>query len=333
MSPKTTDIRSQAILSWLIEQLKFDIHRFEPASQDASFRRYFRVIHSGGTHIVMDAPPDKENTEPFIRIAAVLKKAGIHVPTIYRKNLDQGFLLLEDLGSQSFLDQLNDSNVDLLYQSALDSLFKLQTRARDEGDRLPQYDRALLQRELDIFHQWFLGDLLAIELTEKVKTSFDNSLIDSALAQPRVCVHRDFHSRNLMFLGQRPPGVIDFQDAVVGPITYDLVSLLRDCYVDWPQQRVDRWMQHYFQRLTDAGMITVDIDRFRRWFDLMGLQRHLKAIGIFARLHLRDGKPGYLADIPRTMNYVTTVCRLYPELERFDHFLQRSVLPVYQDRL
>lgn len=333
MYQATADLRSKAIQSWLNEKLHLQIDSFEPASNDASFRRYFRVIHAGGRHIVMDAPPDREDTEPFIRIAGLLKQADIHAPDIYRQNLAEGFLLLEDLGSQCFLDRLDEKSADSLYQSAFDSLFKLQTQAGLEQFHLPRYDEALLQRELDIFYQWFLGDLLAVTMPKRVKGFLDAFLIESALSQPQVCVHRDFHSRNLMVLGERSPGVIDFQDAVIGPITYDLVSLLRDCYISWPPQQVEQWMRQYYRRLQAAGLISVDIDRFRRWFDLMGLQRHLKAIGIFARLHLRDQKPGYLADIPRTMNYVMQVCDIYPELADFARFLREHVLPVYQDKL
>ncbi len=333
MYQATADHRSEAILHWLRETLRLKVERFEPASNDASFRRYFRVAHAGGLHVVMDAPPDKENTEPFIRIAGLFRQADIHVPAIYDENLGEGFLLLEDFGSSSFLDRLNEETADSLYQSALDTLLKLQTQTGLEKFALPHYDAGLLQRELDIFQQWFLGGLLGIAMPDAVKHPLDDLLIASAISQPRVCVHRDFHSRNLMVLERRSPGVIDFQDAVIGPVTYDLVSLLRDCYVSWPQARVERWMQQYYRRLADAGLIAADGDLFRRWFDLMGLQRHLKAIGIFARLHLRDNKPGYLADIPRTMGYVTQVCDRYLELQDFALFLGRRVLPLYKDKL
>ncbi|WP_349431506.1 phosphotransferase [Methylomarinum sp. Ch1-1] len=333
MFPASSDIRADAIMDWLNEELRFEINSFEPASSDASFRRYFRVKHAGGQHIVMDAPPDKENTEPFIRIAGLLKKMNIHVPAIYQQNLAEGFLLLEDLGSRSFLDQLTLESADILYQSAFDSLFKLQTQSDLAYAQLPEYSADLLQRELEIFQQWFLGELLAIALPAPLKNSLTTTLIDSAQAQPRVCVHRDFHSRNLMVLKRHSPGVIDFQDAVIGPITYDLVSLLRDCYISWPPEQVEQWMQRYYRRLDDAELIDADLDTFRRWFDLMGLQRHLKAVGIFARLNLRDDKSTYLADIPRTMSYIVQISRIYPELADFYQFLQDRVLPIYPDRL
>lgn len=323
------DTRVVAILNWL-NHLGYEISSFEPASNDASFRRYFRITHAGGRHIIMDAPPDKENTKPFIRIAGLFRQANIHVPAIYQQNLDEGFLLLEDFGSQCLLDLLTPENADALYQTAFDSLFNLQSRSGLDTTHLPEYDAKLLRRELDIFYQWFLGKLLQMELPETLRDALDRVLIDAALQQPRVSVHRDFHSRNLMVLKQQSPGVIDFQDAVIGPVTYDLVSLLRDCYISWPELDVYLWMEEYYQRLVTAGLVDSDLATFRRWFDLMGLQRHLKAIGIFTRLHLRDGKPGYLADIPRTMAYVRQVCESYPELEEFNQFVQKYLLPVYR---
>ncbi|WP_366044517.1 phosphotransferase [Methylomonas sp.] len=309
------------------------ILHIEPASSDASFRRYFRVKHADGCHVVMDAPPDKENIAPFIRNAVLLQKAGLHVPAIYQQNLELGFLLLEDLGSQSFLDALTPENADSLYRTALDSLFKLQGDIDPSLCGLPVYDQALLSRELVIFYEWFLEKRLSIVIPTATRQALDDCLIGAALQQPQVCVHRDYHSRNLMVLAADSPGVIDFQDAVVGPITYDLVSLLRDCYIRWPLQQVIDWLEQYYQQLLAARMLNCDFRQFKRWFDLMGLQRHLKAIGIFSRLHLRDDKPGYLGDIPRTMGYVGEVCRHYPELAEFNGFLESQVLPIYRTRL
>lgn len=333
MYPATQDSRALAIKNWLTEQLRLNIESFEPASNDASFRRYFRVIHTGGRHIIMDAPPDKENTEPFIRIAKLLRQSGLHVPAIFEQNSAQGFLLLEDLGSSCLLDRLDEYNAETLYRSALASLFKLQSRTDPKTSPLPEYDQALLQRELEIFYQWFIGDLLSLNKPTTLQHNINRLLINSAMEQPRVCVHRDYHSRNLMILEHDSPGVIDFQDAVIGPITYDLVSLLRDCYIRWPQASVERWMQAYYHRLVEAKLVTVGIDTFRRWFDLMGLQRHLKAIGIFARLHLRDHKSDYLADIPRTLDYVLQICRVYPELTELEQYLRHEVLPIYRDKI
>lgn len=327
------DHRALALIQWLSESLGLAIDSITPASSDASFRRYFRVRHAQGCHVVMDAPPDKETTEPFVRIAALFSHAGIHVPAVHEWQAEQGFLLLEDLGRECVLDVLNAETVDGLYQRALDSLFLLQARLDVESCGLPRYDQALLMRELGIFHEWFLEKLLGIVLPPSLRESLDACLIESALQQPVVCVHRDYHSRNLMYLGEVLPGVIDFQDAVVGPITYDLVSLLRDCYVAWPEQQVLAWCEAYHRRLSAAGVLTVDFSVFRRWFDWMGLQRHLKAIGIFSRLHLRDDKSTYLADIPRTLDYVMAVCRHYTEFAEFQAFLQHQVLPIYRAQL
>lgn len=333
MSIARTDPRISALADWAREELLLDIQNIEAASSDASFRRYFRIIHAGGRHIVMDAPPDKENTEPFIRIAKLFKTAALHVPDIYHKNIEQGYLLLEDFGSTCLLDSLNADNADRLYRDALDSLYKLQTGIDIDRCGLPKYDTALLERELGIFYEWFLEKLLGIMLPTSLKKPLNDLLIGSALEQPRVCVHRDYHSRNLMLLDEDSPGIIDFQDAVIGPISYDLVSLLRDCYVRWPKSLVDRWCQGYYQRLYDADLLSVDFEQFKRWFDLMGMQRHLKAVGIFARLHLRDGKSGYLADIPRTLDYIADVSKSYPELADFQHFIAQQVTPVYRAAL
>lgn len=329
----SSDQRAQLLLKWLTEELNLQVQAIEPASSDASFRRYFRVTHNEGCQIVMDAPPDKEATEPFIRLAALFKQAQVHVPAVFQQNLVQGFLLLDDFGCKSYLDGLQPDNADTLYQSAMASLFGLQSNVDIKSALLPVYDAALLKRELSIFYDWFLQQLLGIVLPVSVRQSVDDLLVDSALQQPLVCVHRDFHSRNLMLLDSGAPGIIDFQDAVIGPITYDLVSLLRDCYIRWPQENVDDWMAQYYYRLVQAGMLAVELTQFKRWFDLMGLQRHLKAMGIFARLHLRDGKSTYLADIPRTMSYVLDVGELYPELTDFKNFLQQQVVPVYQTKL
>jgi aminoglycoside/choline kinase family phosphotransferase len=323
------DLRILAMQDWLENDLLLKILAFEPASSDASFRRYFRVKTPSGQFIVMDAPPDKENTEPFIRIAALMSKAQVNVPTIFHKNLCDGFLLLEDFGSYNYLDRLTPDTAETLYQSAFDTLIKLQTNVSLPDCSWPGYNEALLQRELGIFDEWFLGQFLDIQLPEYIQSAVYKLLISSALEQPVTCVHRDYHSRNLMVLDSRSPGVLDFQDAVIGPITYDLVSLLRDCYIAWPEQQIDRWTAQYYQRLQDNDLVACDYARFKRWFDLMGMQRHLKAIGIFSRLHLRDGKSDYLKDIPRTLNYVKTQALAYPELSDFSRVLHEHILPAY----
>jgi N-acetylmuramate 1-kinase len=320
------DLRTISMLDWLENDLLMTIDSWEPASSDASFRRYFRINAKEERFIVMDAPPDKENIKTFISVAGLLASSRVNVPAIFQQNLTDGFLLLEDFGSQCFLDQLNAETVTGLYQSAFDTLFNMQSYTIIQDCGLPSYNELLLQRELNIFEDWFLNQWLDIQIPASIWGEVCAFLVKSALEQPSTCVHRDYHSRNLMVLKDDSPGVIDFQDAVIGPITYDLVSLLRDCYIAWPEQQVEKWMEHYYDRLLRAELITCTPARFKRWFDLMGMQRHLKAIGIFSRLHLRDGKSGYLDDIPRTLHYITAICSNYPELAGFSGFLQSQVL-------
>ena len=325
------NLRKISMLDWLENDLLLTIASCEPASSDASFRRYFRVKAAEGQFIVMDAPPEKENIEMFIRVAALLAGSQVNVPVIFQKNLTDGFLLLEDFGSTCFLDRLNPHSATALYQSAFDALFKLQSNTSLQDGTLPRYNESLLQREMGIFEDWFLIQWLDIQIPASLWEAVCTILVDSAVEQPVTCVHRDYHSRNLMVLNDDSPGVIDFQDAVIGPVTYDLVSLLRDCYIAWPTQQVDLWTEQYYQRLLQAKIITCPPACFKRWFDLMGMQRHLKAIGIFSRLHLRDGKSGYLNDIPRTLNYITTISKAYPELTGFSDFLQAHVLPALHE--
>ncbi len=277
----------------------------------------------------MDAPPDKENTEPFIRIAHLFKSVDIQVPGIYQREIQQGFLLLEDFGDDCLLDKINPSNADTLYHCAFQSLYQLQSHRELLNAPLPRYDQALLQRELEIFYQWFIQQQLGLSISAEIKQAFNSLLIDSALEQPLVCVHRDFHSRNLMYLADDQLGLLDFQDAVIGPFSYDLVSLLRDCYIAWPEHKVKQWLSEFYQQLTADKLIDCSLQQYTRWFDLMGLQRHLKAIGIFSRLNIRDQKSNYLADIPRTLNYVKLVCAKYPELSDFNQLLQTEILPRY----
>lgn len=325
------DLRAEAILGWLQDSLNSVPYSFTPASSDASFRRYFRASHAQGCYIVMDAPPERENVANFVKVAQLFKQIPVNVPGIIRQDLQRGFLLLEDFGDRHYLQVLNADNADCLYAAALESLFKLQTGIDSRECDLPRYDSALLKRELGIFSEWFIQGLLHLDIGTDLRDLLDeveSVLVDSALQQPQVCVHRDYHSRNLMYLGEGEPGILDFQDAVVGPVTYDLVSLLKDCYIAWPDERVESWMSAYYRRLLHAGLIGCDLATFRRWFDLMGMQRHLKAIGIFSRLHLRDGKPHYLGDIPRTLDYVLKVCARYPEFEPLHTFLQRVLSSV-----
>ena len=325
-----SDDRAKAILQWLTNDLNLDITQFETASSDASFRRYFRIQHQQNHFIVMDAPPDKEDTAPFIKIAQLFAQAQVNVPDIIAQNSQQGFLLLEDFGSSCLLDQLNDTTVEALYKDALDSLITLQKNVDINSCDLPHYTPELLQTELRLFSDWFLKQQCQLPLNNSQQTIINNSdtfLINSALQQTQVCVHRDYHSRNLMHLSVNNPGIIDFQDAVIGPITYDAVSLLRDCYINWSDTQIERWLRPYYQQLKQAMLVDCDFNQFKRDFDLMGIQRHLKAVGIFSRLNIRDGKSAYLDDIPRTLNYVINISQHYQELQDFHSFLVDIVLP------
>lgn len=302
-----------------------------PVSGDASFRRYFRVISGDHSWILMDAPPEKEDSHPFVAIANAWQPLKINAPVVHAVDFDQGYMLLSDLGDDLYLGELNDDSADVLYRQAFMALTQLQPCQTIAGHDLPVYDRALLQREMDLFRDWLVADLLGIDLGPGVKHLFaevSEYLIQAALEQPTVCVHRDYHSRNLLVDGDNTPGVIDFQDAVIGPVTYDLVSLLRDCYIEWPDKRVYGWVDEFGELLVAEGLLAhYERETFYRWFDLMGAQRHLKAAGIFARLWLRDGKAGYLEDIPRTLNYIIRVAGRYDGLLTFAAWLQDVVVP------
>jgi aminoglycoside/choline kinase family phosphotransferase len=323
--------RLEQLKNWLDHELNFSEYTLAPASSDASFRRYFRVLHAGISYIVMDAPPDKEDSRPFVSIARMLFDIGLNVPEIIDENPEQGFLLLSDLGSTPYLEALNEDTVERLYGDALGALATLQ--AWVPGDAaLPAYDRALLLKEMELSREWLLGRHLGL-FPDAVQTGLIDAafrlLADNALAQPQVCVHRDYHSRNLMLTGMHNPGILDFQDAVIGPVTYDLVSLLRDCYIEWPGERVEDWALGYQDLALQSGILHAahdDPQQFLRWFDLMGMQRHLKAAGIFTRLKHRDGKSGYLQDIPRTLGYVVEVAARYEELAAFGSFIEGEVL-------
>lgn len=324
------DKRLVAIIEWLKSEFGDDDFIIEPASSDASFRRYFRVTRGELSQIVMDAPPEQEDVRPFINVAKLFAKAGVNVPEIILEDKVQGFLLLTDLGTVSYLEKLDVEHSDALYTDALNALFDLQSRIDTVDSKLPAYDEPLLMREMGLFQEWFLEQLLEVRLSEHDQVGLDkgkDELVISALEQPQVCVHRDYHSRNLMVTGAQNPGIIDFQDAVIGPVTYDLVSLLRDCYISWPEEKIKEWLQGYHQRLIDTGIVSVDFDRFYFWFDLMGVQRHLKAIGIFSRLKLRDGKEGYLGDIPRTVDYVRAVCLRRKQLSGLGQIIEEFVVP------
>ncbi|MGB5081753.1 MAG: phosphotransferase [Burkholderiales bacterium] len=296
-----------------------------PASDDASFRRYFRVRgdEARPSLIAMDAPPDKEDCRQFVRVAHLFREAGVHVPEIRAQDLEQGFLLLSDLGRATYLDVLDDGSAGELYRDASESLLRIQLASRQGV--LPDYDRALLDREMRLFADWYverqLGRKLDAAQRETLESSF-SALLENNLRQPRVFVHRDYHSRNLMACEPRP-GILDFQDAVYGPITYDLVSLLRDAYVSWNEERVLDWTIRYWERASEESLpVPSDFADFYRDFEWMGAQRQLKVLGIFSRLHLRDGKDGYLKDQPRVMRYLRATCRRYRELAGLARLLE-----------
>jgi N-acetylmuramate 1-kinase len=301
-----------------------------PASNDASFRSYWRVTQpSGESFVLMDAPPEREDCAPFLDVCARLAAADLTVPTPLAMDLAQGFLLLPDLGVRTLLPELRPDTVEHHYSDAMRSLLQMQRYANVAG--LANYDAPRLNAEMELFPEWFLKRHLGIvpscEEFDVIEAAM-TQLRMSALAQPRTFVHRDFHSRNLMLApdattqsAHRRLAVIDFQDAVRGPITYDLVSLLRDCYIAWPAERLDDWVERYRLDSQRAGLHNAAHAEFRRWFDLMGLQRHLKVLGIFARLHYRDGKSGYLADLPQVLRYVLDVCAHYPEFHGFGRYL------------
>jgi aminoglycoside/choline kinase family phosphotransferase len=303
-----------------------------PASADASFRRYFRLQSGTKSFIAMDAPPDREDSLPFVRIAGYLEVMQLNAPRIIEANLDDGFLLLSDLGTRQYLDVLkaDPSLASGLYSDALTALVKMQRRGAAYQSLLPPYDEVLLRFELSLFHDWLCGTHLGMtfsDLEERAWQRCCDLLVMNALDQPQVFVHRDYHSRNLMLTDEQNPGILDFQDAVEGPLTYDLVSLLKDAYLRWPAEQVWQWALDFYNGIEAGVRERVDEDQFRRYFELMGVQRHVKVAGIFARLNHRDGKPGYLADIPRTLSYIVDVAPRYAELGFLVNLIEERVLP------
>lgn len=309
--------RRQLLESWLKAYFSGKNFTLKAASTDASFRSYFRVFIGDQTWIVMDAPPQQEDCRPFIQVTEMLAATGVHVPKIYAQDLEHGFLLLSDLGETTYLQRLNQhqDQANQLYSNATDVLIKMQLSP--QATSLPPYDEALLRRELSLFPDWYVAKHLQVELTEQQKISLENSfslIVQNNLAQPRAFVHRDYHSRNLM-VSVPDPGVIDFQDAVYGPITYDLVSLFKDAYIRWDEERVLDWTIRYWEKARQASLpVATDFSDFYRDFEWMGVQRHLKVLGVFARLNYRDGKPNYLGDMPMVVEYLQKTCDRYREL-------------------
>ncbi len=326
------DKRLDLLRQWAGEQLNSPQLTLTPASGDASFRRYFRTQVNTTTYILMDAPPDKEDCGSFVQIARAFSEWGLNVPTIINEDHDRGFLLLSDLGNVQYLEALNANTAEQMYGDALQALLTLQLNSASTKLALPPYNDALLLKEMALFWDWFLNRHMQIKLNPMQEDNLLQAcklIANEALSQPQVLVHRDYHSRNLMVTKTNNPGILDFQDAVFGPITYDLVSLLRDCYISWPVEQVVHWVDEFRRDLNSSGKFTtMEQLSFQKWFDWMGLQRHMKAIGIFARLKYRDNKNGYLKDIPRTLNYVLEVSHNYPELAAINRLIHTEVIPL-----
>ena len=326
------DARAALIEEWLTRELHLKGVRIEPASADASFRRYFRVFCDRGTYVVMDAPPGKEDVRPYLKVSGLLESLGAHVPHVHERDVARGLLLLEDLGRTLYLERLSaGDDPEPLYADALDALAIIQVRGAPLATQLAPYGRAELMREMRLMPEWFLARHLRCTLSAQETALIDEAfefLTREALAQPQVFVHRDYHARNLMVVSERNPGIIDFQDALRGPLGYDLVSLLKDCYIAWPRARVVGWVSAHRARLAAHGGATGASEaEFLRWFDLIGVQRHIKVLGIFCRLWYRDGKAGYLADLPRTLDYVRDTCARYGELAALGRFIESRVAP------
>ena len=321
--------RQQQIRTWLAALLPGRSFTLAPASADASFRRYFRAtLDDGTTRIVMDAPPANEDCRPWLGVQQLFQAAGVHVPEVLAQDLERGFLLLSDLGNATYLQALDADNAALLYADAIAALVDIQLASRPGV--LPEYDRALLRRELDLFPQWFLDKHHRMVLTESEKQALETvfeRILAVNLAEPRVFVHRDYHSRNLMHIarsGAANPGIIDFQDAVHGPISYDMVSLLKDAYIEWDEDLALDWLIRYWELARKAGLpVASDFGDFFRDYEWMGVQRHVKVLGIFARLFHRDGKEAYLKDLPLVARYLRKACERYSELSPLRKILDR----------
>jgi N-acetylmuramate 1-kinase len=330
--PDASDSRLADLTRWVAGDLGFAGSRIAPASVDASFRRYFRVTRGADSYIVMDAPPEKESLGPFLSVAKTLLGIGLNVPVVLARDVQNGFLLMSDLGTRQYLDELTtETAAERLYADALEALIVMQTAGASVAQDLPRYTHALLMREMELMPEWFLGAHLGLEVSAAERGMLDRlfeTLAQSALKQPAVFVHRDYHSRNLLVTADDNPGILDFQDAVWGPVTYDPASLLKDCYVAWPAARVRGWaLRHREQLLAKGFPLGATEAQFIEWFDLAGLQRHIKVLGIFARLFYRDGKSQYLKDLPRVLRYAREAAADYPASAPFADFIVKRIEP------
>lgn len=319
------DQRLEQLKAWLTQSLNYQFDSIEPASADASFRRYFRAQTGRGSIIVMDAPPEQEGTEVFIRSASALAKLGLHTPAIHAQDAENGFIVLEDLGNRVYLDELHDS-ANSLYSAAINALVVLQSGESSTDFAPPAYDARKLIEEMSLFSDWFVKRHLGESIYEPsfaVWLQTQQMLALACLEQPQVWVHRDYHSRNLMITQENSPGVIDFQDMVMGAIGYDLASIFKDCYIQWPRQQQHKWLEEYRRKATEKlDLPDFSLQELIRWVDFAGLQRHLKVLGIFCRLNYRDGKDNYLNDLPLVAKYILEVLDIYPELQDFkNHFI------------
>ncbi len=323
-APAVADARLTLLQAWLGDLNLVAPASARPASSDASFRRYFRLdtlasagAAHGATLVAMDAPPERENVAAFVKVAGLLREAGVSVPDIVAQDLERGFLLLSDLGTTTYLQALDHDNAAVLYSEALEALVKIQQHS--QPGVLPEFDRAFVMREMNLFPEWYIGRHLGATMTAPQQAQLDGvfeAIAANIGAQQQVTMHRDYHSRNLMWMDEGNPGILDFQDAVYGPVTYDLASLLRDAYIQWDEEMVLDWVIRYWQRAKKAGLpVNPDIDAFYRDFEFTALQRHLKILGLFARLNYRDGKAVYMDDLPTVLDYVRKTANRYKELK------------------
>lgn len=325
------DKRKKALEDWLRFECGFNHYQMQTIAPDASFRRYFRVATSHGSFIAMDADPKHEDCSSYVAIGKCLRAMGLQAPEMLRTNIEQGFLLITDFGDATYLKLLNNgANADALYTRALKSLAILQTCREVPGKIIPLFGSEMMLKEWAWYKEWFLNKFLSIEINDTVLDHCYARIMESALAQPQVFMHRDYHSANLMLLANEDVGILDFQDAFIGPLTYDLVSLLRDCYIDWPNEKVHAWVIQYWKMLMTRSLISVDSQTFLQWFDLMGLQRHLKALITFSRKYIRDHNSNYLQYIPRTLHYLQIVSQHYSEFAPLNHHLTYTVQPAFK---